>query len=175
MMFRILALSLCSAVAVADAPQVGVPPSVWEEARSPVSGADSAASKRLPLPHDTTTDCMGPFYDIPERELAWSTWCPAEIATARAALRKANLPCDALVMEWRDEPWRSSMMKLECFVADGSTYGSSAVAYEAGAVTSPRFKRVSEEQWEHDLMCARGVHLVPGSPGYDEARASCPR
>ena len=150
---------------------IGVPSSVWDAARSPVASADTL--KHLPLPHDTKTDCMGPFYEIPERAIMGSAWCQSEIATAHVALRKEQLPCDAIVMEWRDEPYQSSMMKLECFVADDSTYGSSAVAYEIGGTTSQHFKRVSEEQWRHDLMCARGVHIPPGSPEYAEIAASC--
>lgn len=148
---------------------IGVPSSVWDAARSSMPSA-STTSKRLPLPPDTTTDCDGPFYAAYQGTSDFGPICRSEIATAHAALRKAKLPCDALVSEWRDEPAESPMEKLECFVADNSTYGSSPVFYETGR--GP-FKGVTQDQWLHDLKCARGVHIPPGSPEYAEAAASC--
>jgi TonB family protein len=148
---------------------IGVPSSVWDAARSSVLSAGST-SKRLPLPPDTTTDCDGPFYASYQGTSDFDPICKSEISTARAALRKAKLPCDALVLEWRDEPAQSPMMELECFVADNSTYGSSPVFYETGR--GP-FKGVTQDQWLHDLKCARGVHIPPGSPEYGEMAASC--
>lgn len=100
---------------------VGVPSSVWDVGRSSALGADTA-SKRLPLPPDTSTDCSGPFFSEYQGTGEWGAVCQSQIATAHAALRNANLACDALVSEWRDEPAESPMTKLVCFIADDSAY-----------------------------------------------------
>jgi hypothetical protein len=131
---------------------------------------ESATSARMPLPPDTTTDCDGPFYAEYQGTSSFSPICQSEIATAHAALRKAKLPCDALVFEWRDEPAQSPMMELECFVADDSTYGSSPVFYDTGR--GP-FKAVTQDEWLRDLKCARGAHGPFSDSEYAELKAAC--
>ena len=62
------------------------------------------------------------------------------------------------------------MEELVCFVADDSIYGSSPAFYE---INRGLPKRVTQEEWQHDLMCARGARMPLSNSAYAELKAAC--